>query len=155
RLWRYGGACTLASVQGVDLVFSPHYNSVYLSAFAPAVFAIHDLIPIRMPLSSRRLNEIARFCLRCAASLSPPIITGSQNSKADLLDRYGIAESKVSVIHYAYDKSIFNRVAPDPDLLQRLLAKLGIARPYIAHHGAVKPSKNLKRLIQAYRLLRE
>src|SRR5215467_2880666 len=56
RLWRCGGACALAAMQRADLVFSPHWNSVYLEKLAPAVVTVHDLIPIHMPLSSRRAN---------------------------------------------------------------------------------------------------
>jgi glycosyltransferase involved in cell wall biosynthesis len=155
RIWRFGGACALASIRGVDLVFSPHFSSVYPPPFARAVIAIHDLIPVRMPLSSRCINGQARFCLWSAAKFSRAIITGSLHSKADLLDIYGIPDSKVSVIYYAYDKRIFNRAIPDPKLVRGLCLKLGIAGPYIVHHGAIKPSKNVKRLIQAYRLLRQ
>ena len=34
---------------------------------------------------------------------------------------------------------------------QQLLSRLGIDRPYILHHGAIQPRKNLPRLIAAYR----
>jgi glycosyltransferase involved in cell wall biosynthesis len=36
-------------------------------------------------------------------------------------------------------------------LLQQLLSRLGVSRPYILHHGAIQPRKNLVRLIAAYR----
>ena len=155
RAWRLGGACALAAIQKVDLVFSPHCMSAYIAALAPAVITIHDLIPIRTPLSSRRVNGLARFFLRSAEKFSRAIITGSQHTKNDLLEIYGIPESKVSVVYYACNKAIFNRIPPDPELLRTLQAKLGIDRPYIVHHGVIKPSKNLRRLIQAFRLLRE
>lgn len=155
RLWRFGGACALARLQKVDLTFSPHCTSLYFQRIAPAVVTIHDVIPLRLPWASKRITETVRFCLWSAAKFSRAIITVSQHSKAELLEAYGIPESKVFVVYNGCDSSVFNDLAPDPDQLRRLLEKLGIARPYILHHGAIKPNKNLKRLIESYRLLAE
>jgi len=155
RLWRFGGACWLASLQRVDLVFSPHCTSLYAGSFAPAVVTIHDVIPSRLPWGSERITRTLRFLSWSAAKFSRAIITLSHHSKADLLELYRIPESKVFVIYNGYDKKIFNCQPADPELLHSLLARLGVTRPYILHHGAVKPNKNLKRLVQARRLLRE
>jgi len=155
RLWRYGGACTLASLQGVDLVFSPNCTSLYVEKFAPAVVTIHDVIPLVSDWGIRRIAEILRFFLWWSAKMSRAIITVSQYSKADLLNAYRIPESKVFVVYNGYNKRIFNNVAPDPARLRSLLTRLGVVRPYILHHGVIKPNKNLKRLIHAYQALRE
>ena len=37
--------------------------------------------------------------------------------------------------------------------LADLRARLGIEKPYLLHHGTIQPRKNLKRLIQAFRLM--
>ena len=155
RLWRYGGACTLASLQGVDLVFSPNYTSLYVEKFAPSVVTIHDVIPLVCDWGPRRISEILRFFMWWSAKMSRAIITVSQYSKADLLNAYGMPESKVVVVYNGYDKQIFNCLVPDPALLRRLLRRLGVARPYILHHGVIKPNKNLKRLIHAFGALLE
>jgi glycosyltransferase involved in cell wall biosynthesis len=155
RLWRFGGACALAGLHGADLVFSPHCTSLYIGNFAPAVITIHDVIPVHMPWASRRITATVRFCLWSAAKFSRAVITVSQHSKTDLLNLYGIPDSKVFVIYNGCNQSVFNNVVPDPERLHDLLARLGVARPYILHHGAIKPNKNLKRLIQSYRLLAE
>jgi glycosyltransferase involved in cell wall biosynthesis len=108
-----------------------------------------------MPWKSKKVIGTLRFCLWSSAKFSQAIITCSQNSKADLVNTYGVPESKISVISHGYDKDIFNSAIPDPALVKILLEGLGIHRPYLLHHGAIKPNKNLKRLIQAYRLLLE
>ena len=154
RLWRYGGACTLASLQHVDLVFSPHCTSLYLRKLAPAVVTIHDVIPLLGHWGRPRVSQILRFFLWWSATTSRAIITVSHYSKTDLLNAYQLPESKVVVIYNGYDKKVFNTVAPGPDL-QALLKRLGMARPYILHHGAIKPNKNLTRLVQAFHRLRE
>ena len=152
RLWRYGGACTLASLQKVDLVFSPNCTSLYFGKLAPAVVTIHDVIPLVGHWGLPRISRILRFFLWCSAKHSRAIITVSEFSKTDLLNAYSLPESKVFVVYNGYDKAIFNSVSPGPGL-QDLLKNLGIARPYVLHHGAIKPNKNLAKLIQAFHLL--
>ena len=155
RLWRYGGACALASTQRPDLVFSPHCTSLYAGNFAPAVVTIHDVIPARMPWASKKVTSILRFCLWWSAKFARTIITDSNHSKQDLVSMYKIKESKVAVVYLAHDKNVFNTARPDPGMQASLLQKLEIKRPYILHHGVIKPNKNLKRLIAAYRLMLE
>lgn len=152
RLWRYGGACTLASLQRVDLVFSPHCTSLYVGKLAPSVVTIHDVIPLLGHWGLPRISQILRFFLWWSAKTSRAIITVSHYSKMDLLNAYKLSESKVVVIYNGYDKTLFNTVAPGPEL-QPLLKQLGAARPYILHHGTIKPNKNLTRLVQAFQLL--
>lgn len=153
RLWRFGGACTLAKLQKADLAFSPHCTSLYFQKITPAVVTMHDVIPLRMPWASKRITQTVRFCLWSAAKFSRAIITVSQHSKVELLEAYRIPESKVFVVYNGCDSRVFNNLAADPDQLRHLLERLGIARPYILHHGAIKPNKNLKSLIMSYDLL--
>ena len=66
---------------------------------------------------------------------------------------YGLPEEKVSVIYLGYDIENYNTSPVDPTQAEALLASHGITRPYILHHGVIQPRKNLKRLVQAYRLI--
>jgi glycosyltransferase involved in cell wall biosynthesis len=66
---------------------------------------------------------------------------------------YELPESKVSVVYLGYDKTAFNDVPPDPEQQKKLLSRLGLNKPYVLHHGIIQPRKNLKRLIDAYRLM--
>lgn len=153
RLWRFGGACALAAAQKMDLVFSPHCTSLHLSKIIPAVVTIHDVIPTRIWRGSSRIRDTLRFCAWSAARFSRAIITVSQCSKNDLMEVYGLPEGKISVVYNGYDRKVFNPLPPDFDELSKLLDRLHISRPYILHHGAIKPNKNLKRLIHSYELL--
>jgi glycosyltransferase involved in cell wall biosynthesis len=117
------------------------------------VTTIHDLSPIKAPSHARSLTLMMRSFLWCAAHFSRAIITDSGSSKRDLMEIYGLPESKVFVVYLGYDKSIFNDVGPDTRLQAELLRRLSIRTPYILHHGTLQPRKNLKRLIEAYKLL--
>lgn len=154
RLWRFGGACALTALQRADLVFSPHCTSVYPLHLAPVVSAIHDITPVVVPWKSKRITQTLRFCLWSAAKFSRAIVVGSENTKADMMRLYGVPESKLSVIYYGYDREFFNTNPADQDRLQGLRSRFTLDRPYIFHYGAIKPNKNLVRLIEAYRLIR-
>ena len=153
RLWRLGGAYALARRSGVDLVFNPHCISWY-GRRAPVVTTIHDLIPIVLPWRSRVVKTL-RFLLRAAAKSSRAIITGSNFSKADIVNVLGVPESRVTVIYDGCDHEVFKNSSGDPDCLAAVLGPHGIQRSYVLHYGAIKPNKNLPRLIQAYRSLVE
>jgi glycosyltransferase involved in cell wall biosynthesis len=121
----------------------------------PAVVTIHDLIPVVMPWKSTRITQTLKFLYWWAAKFSRGVITDSMHSKNDLVQLYGVPESKVDVVYLGCDTQIFNDTPADQDLQRSLFQRLGVTRPYIVHHGVIKPYKNLRRLIQAYRLLLE
>ena len=152
RLWRYGGACTAAFLDGADVMLNPNGASLPINTLLPTITTIHDLTPMVMPCFPRRIAFFLKFLLTRSAKSSAAIITVSENSRQDIVRICGVPESKVHVVYEGYDRDLFNAVPPDPVLLQKLLNRLGVSRPYILHHGAIQPRKNLPRLIAAYRL---
>lgn len=155
RLWRYGGACALAAKQNVDVVFSPHCLTLYLRKLTPHVVTIHDVIPVLLPVVPYRVREILRFCSWWSAKFSRAVITPSVHSKCDLISVYKLPENKVTVVHMAYDKTVFNSAPADSQGFKAVAARIGIQRPYVLHHGMIKPHKNLKRLVQSFHRLVE
>jgi glycosyltransferase involved in cell wall biosynthesis len=154
RLWRFGGAWALASLAGADLVFTPHCTTLYARLPVPTVTTIHDLIPVVLPRESRIAKTLS-FFLWSAARNSRAIITVSQHSKADLMRVYGLPDSRIHVVYNGCDHSVFNCTAPEPDVREATRRKLGLDKPYVLHYGAIKPNKNLKRLVLAWRRLLE
>lgn len=152
RLWRLGGASLAAARAHADLIFSPT-SAILPFGSVPVVCTIHDVTPIVMPSHSRKITWFLRFLLWSSCKYARAIITDSECSKQDLIRIYGLPESKVSVVHLGYDGAIFNDSAPDPEAQKKLLHKLGITRSYVLHHGIIQPRKNLKRLIEAFRLM--
>jgi glycosyltransferase involved in cell wall biosynthesis len=155
RLWRYGGASIAAFLDNADIMLNPNGASLPISALIPTVTTIHDLTPMVMPSFSRRITFLLKFLLTRSARNSAAIITISENSKQDIIRLCGVPAEKVHVVYEGYDRALFNDAKPDLAALQALLARLGIRKSYIMHHGAVQPRKNLVRLIAAYRLMLE
>ena len=151
RLWRYGGATAAAFLDGADILLNPHGVSLPINTLLPTVTTIHDLTPMVMPSFPRRTAFFLKLLLTRSAKSSAAIITVSENSRQDLIRICGVPESKVHVVYEGYDRELFNRIPPDEALLKQLQLRLGINRPYILHHGAIQPRKNLPRLITAYR----
>jgi glycosyltransferase involved in cell wall biosynthesis len=152
RLWRLGGANRAARQAGVDLIFSPTLSAVPAGKI-PLVCTIHDVTPVIIPTHSKKVTLFQRSLLWCVTKMARHLITDSECSKRDLVKIYGLPESKVSVVHLGYDKTLFNDVPPDPQQQKTLLSKLRLDKPYILHHGILQPRKNLVRLIRAYRLM--
>ena len=151
RLWRYGGSSVAAFLHGADIMLNPNGASLPVSILLPTVTTIHDMTPMVMPCFPPRITFFLRFLLSRSAKSSAAIITVSEHSKRDIVRLCGVPESKVHVVYEGYDRALFNTVRPDATSLQAVMMRLGIDRPYILHHGAIQPRKNLCRLIAAYR----
>jgi glycosyltransferase involved in cell wall biosynthesis len=150
RLWRYGGATARAWLDGADIMLNPNGASLPIGTLLPTVTTIHDLTPMVMPCFPRRITLLLRFLLSRSARSSAAIITVSENSRQDIVRHCGVPLSKVHVVYEGYNRALFHDAPPDPGKLKALRARLGIGRPYVLHHGAVQPRKNLPRLIAAY-----
>jgi glycosyltransferase involved in cell wall biosynthesis len=154
RLWRYGGGWLSALRQKPDVIFSPSASTLQLASRAAKVTTIHDVTPVLMPnFAEEKLLRRMRFFLSRAVRTSDRLIAISESCKRDLLQVYGVPESRITVVYSGYDKSLFNTSPPDPQLTQSLRQKWQLEKPYIFHHGLMQPRKNLKRLIEAFRLL--
>jgi glycosyltransferase involved in cell wall biosynthesis len=152
RMWRLGGAGLSAAHSHADVLFVPTAAILPIGP-VPAVCTIHDVTPITMPSHSSRVGAIQRMFLKGCARFSRAIITSSQCSKRDIVTFLGVPEEKIVVIHDGCDHAVFNPEPADAGAMAQLRKRLGIQRPYILHHGTIQPRKNLKRLIEAFRLM--
>jgi glycosyltransferase involved in cell wall biosynthesis len=152
RMWRLGGAGLSAAHSRADVLFIPTAATLPIGP-VPAVCTIHDVTPLTMPTHSGKVTAGQRIFFQGCARFSRAIITSSECSKKDIVALLGIAEEKITVIHDACDHAVFNTISVDLEVLKTLHARLDIQKPYLIHHGTVQPRKNLKRLIEAFRLM--
>jgi len=115
-----------------------------------AVTTVHDLTTLRFenPAKNRAIFKLKqkayKYVVKKAAQKSKAIITPSQFVKDDLIQFTGISPDKVTVTHEAAEP-IQSPAAPLPDLQNK---------QFIMYIGRPTPHKNLKRLIEAFALLR-
>jgi glycosyltransferase involved in cell wall biosynthesis len=150
RLWCWGGMAFSTSLLNPDLVFLPSGHGSIPRPFGPAVITLLDAMPFRLPSGSVVKPLRLRFLSWISARLARRIITISDCSKQDLVEIYGLDPANIDVTYLGYDKQIYNEIPADPAASAALLARFGIRRPFILHHGMVQLRKNVHRLIQAW-----
>jgi glycosyltransferase involved in cell wall biosynthesis len=128
----------------VDLVHATNY--VLPPTKAPGVVTIHDLTFLRSDVypGGERLRELVPVSLRRATR----VITPSHAIADELAEKCDYPREKISVTHEGVSEGFF-AATPLPDTM---LAGLGIPGPFVMAVGTIEPRKNLRRLLEAWRL---
>jgi glycosyltransferase involved in cell wall biosynthesis len=87
-----------------------------------------------------------------AARRATRVMTVSETSKRDILRFVNIPAEKIDVIYNAYDERF--AVEPCEEDVTRVRERYQLHDEFVLYAGNVKPHKNLKRLIQAFHLVR-
>jgi glycosyltransferase involved in cell wall biosynthesis len=137
---------------GVRVFHSP-VNVLPLRLPCASVVTVHDLAFERFPQHfrpSRRLYQHA--FTRRSVRHATRIVAVSENTRRDLIERFGAPEDRVKVIYPA----IADDFAPEPDPATRsaFRARHGLPERYILFLGTLEPRKNLTTLLEAYARLR-
>ena len=128
---------------GIDLI---HYTKadVPSSKRIPTVVTIYDVIPLLYPKSQKFLNKLYwRKALYRAAENSDKIITISETSKKDVVNKLSVTNEKVVVTRLGIDRSRFV-----------FTEKKDKKNPYILYVGTIEPRKNVAGLIKAFNELK-
>jgi len=117
----------------------------------PTVLTVHDLIFRRYPQHHKPLNRwylnatMPLYCRR-----ADHIIAVSERSKRDVIEAYGVAPDKITVIYEAADP----RFCPQsPEAVAAARARYRLPERYLLFVGTIEPRKNLGRLLQAFERL--
>lgn len=130
------------------LFFSPTH---YIPQFSPVktIVTIFDLSFIHFPEMFNQkdlwqLSNGTKFSINNANH----IITISNFSKKDIIERYNIKRNNITVASPGFNKDIFQQVT-DKDKSQKILDRYHVEDSYIIYVGTIQPRKNLTRLIEA------
>jgi len=142
------------AARGCDLLHIPHYNAPLLHR-GPLLVSILDLIHITDPVYSHSLRSsvYARPMLNLVARKAQHIVTISEYSKAQIVERLGVQAEKVTAIYCGVNgqfRCVDRKVA-----YAAVSEALGIHEPYLLFVGSLKPHKNISTLLQAFMLLRK
>jgi alpha-1,3-rhamnosyl/mannosyltransferase len=132
-----------------DLYHAPHYVCPpWLPC--PAVVTVHDLIHLRFPVRHRHplAPLYARLMLRLAVRRARRLITVSESTRRDLVERLGARAERIRVIPNGVGVP-FGPVDA-PDAADTTLHELGVSRPYFLFVGNPLPHKNVARLLDAF-----
>lgn len=114
-----------------------------------SIVTVHDLgyclFPDAHPLFQRTYLDLStRWNVRRARW----VIADSYATRNDIVKFYDGEAEKIRVVYPAFDSEIFRPVS-NPDEIERVRSKYGLASPFIISVGTVQPRKNYARLIEA------
>lgn len=133
-----------------DILHIPHYN-IPIFYKGKMVVTIHDLTHLIHTefLPNKFAFFYAKFMIWLALKKSEKVITVSENTKKDILERYKIDPDKIEVIYNAAGEEFKKKEKVD---IEYLYEKYSIPKnkKVIMYVGNLKPHKNLERLLQAF-----
>lgn len=140
------------SVIKADVFFAPNLGLLPLLPAIPLVVVAHDLAFERFPefLDVRRRAWHAMVNPRGLMKRASHVIAVSEHTKGDVMDIYGLADEKVSVIH----SGVLNHRLPDAKEIARVRAKYHLPDKFLLYIGAHEPRKNISGLIRAFQAVR-
>ena len=124
-------------------------------ARCPKVTTIHDLIIYKYPETFQRRggHDIVANLKRKLAWVkkeSALIIAVSESTKQDIIEILKIPAKKIRVIHEACNTEFTEKSAEDTEKIKK---KYGIKGDYLLAVGTLEPRKNLKRVIEAFKIV--
>lgn len=131
----------------IDLFFSPD-GYLSLKSKVPQIITIHDLnfehYPKDLPFLA---SKYLRYFFPKFAHKAKHIITVSEFSKKDIIQRYKIPEEKISVI-WNGSSPLFKPFSEAEK--HEIRSQFEIKKPYFLFVGSLHPRKNIKNLLLAY-----
>ncbi len=129
--------------------FGPHY-SMPARLGVPAVVTVHDLSMIDHPEWHER-SKVVFFgrALRRAARDAEAVICVSETTARRFRALYA-PRGGIHVVPHGIDHAVFRPDEPVPGADAAVLARLGVAAPYVLHLGTIEPRKNVPALVTAF-----
>jgi glycosyltransferase involved in cell wall biosynthesis len=131
-------------------------HSQYVIPFfssTPNVVTIHDILFETHPeLFQGAFSARSRAIIRRSARRAAIVLTVSEFSRKELLERYDLPSEKVWVTPNGVDRRVFR---PLPGGTYGVRERHGLDGPFVLAVGRIEPRKNLVRLIRAFSRARE
>lgn len=146
-LWRFQQLPKILAESDFSLFHGPSHVLPKPSG-CPMVVTMLDLIFLRypqyFPLWDRHYY---RHIFRKSAHRADHIISISEATKRDLVDRFEVPEAKITVIYPAFD-DVFT--PHGPERLAEIRRKYDLPEIYVVYVGTIEPRKNILRTAQAF-----
>lgn len=137
---------------GADLYHVP-LNYVAWWMPQPYVLTIHDMSTLLFPAQLDFRHTMHEEHYRRGAQRAARVITVSNSTRRDLESVLHIPAHRIRTIYSAPDP-IFLTDQHDPEFDRQMLDRYSIQYPFILYAGAIRPRKNVPRLIEAFAVLR-
>jgi glycosyltransferase involved in cell wall biosynthesis len=130
-----------------DVYHCPTLRAPLTRGKPPLVVTVHDVVPVLFPETMSTWSRLyTRATLRSVLNASDLIVAVSQTTANDLNRLLHISQERIRVVWSGVDE-IFLRSAPT--------TAPSISVPYVLFVGTPEPRKNLPRLVEAMKALRQ
>ncbi|MGD8998489.1 MAG: glycosyltransferase family 1 protein [Anaerolineae bacterium] len=148
RLWTHLRLAWEVTQHPPDALFVPAHVLPSIHP-CPSLVTIHDLGYLHFPKSHPWQQRLyLDLSTRWNAQTATHLLADSQATKVDLVTRYGVAASKITVAYPGVDRSL--GPVHDDAAIQAAKARYGISGDYFLYMGTLQPRKNLSRLLEAF-----
>ncbi len=148
--WRVAGLAAQLRRDGVEL-FHGLSNELPLGiekAGVRSVVTIHDLIFERFPELYPPIDRrIYQWKFRSAAARADVVVAISEQTKADLVERYGVPPARIRVVYQGCHPAF--QAPADPAALAEARVRLALPDRYVLQVGTVERRKNLLLTVEA------
>ncbi|HLX82633.1 MAG TPA: glycosyltransferase family 1 protein [Terriglobales bacterium] len=138
-----------------DVVHIPHLFWIPRGLGCPYVLTVHDLL--EHMYGSRNASSLRRnlhfYMTRRVLRRAARVIAVSQFTKSEIEKLLDLPDAQIEVVHNAIDERFLHGHATDSDrelIAQRYLVNY----PFILYAGAIRPHKNVVRIIEAFSALK-
>jgi glycosyltransferase involved in cell wall biosynthesis len=141
--------------QKLDVVHDTYHFGPFFLLNRPTrrVLTVHDLTPLILPEFHKRSRTfLHKVIFYKILKDSDHIITVSENTKNDLINKFKIPEDKIRVIPLAANEN-FKQI--DESKIFSTTTKYNINCPFILYVGTLEPRKNIPNLLNAYYKLKK
>lgn len=136
-----------------NLIHFLDYSSPIKKIEKPFIITIHDLCFYKYPDTfTSGSRNIKKIITPISIKNAQRIITVSENTKKDIIDYFPFAKDKIRVIYPGASK--VKKIISE-DKIEIVNSKYGISGKYILSVGTLEPRKNIKRLVEAYKIVNE
>lgn len=144
-----------AFVGRVDLFHATDFTLPPSLSTTKTIVTVHDLSFVRVPdAASQKLKKYLDIVVPRSVHKANHVIADSQATKDDLIELYGVAPEKITVLLSGIDSRY--QIIKSLKTSMTIRNKYNIPnRPYIFCVGTIQPRKNYSRVIKALKILRD
>jgi glycosyltransferase involved in cell wall biosynthesis len=138
-----------------DLVHIPHLFWIPRGLPCPYVLTVHDLLDHMY--ASRNASSLRRslhfHCTRRVLSHAARVLAVSQFTKVEIERLFRIPGERIEVVYNAIDERFLHGHATQADR-ELIVERYQVTYPFILYAGAIRPHKNIVRIIEAFSALK-
>src|SRR4051794_16678268 len=134
-----------------DLFHIP-LNRVPLMMRRPYVVTIHDMASLLFEQGKSWRNSLRQYTFRRGLIGADRVIAVSASTRRDVENLMGVPRSRIRLVYSAPNPAFFEH--EDPAERERILERYQIHYPFLLYAGAIRPQKNIPRLVEAFAIAR-